>query len=348
MGHRWHEGWRARVTSGVVPGRPALTVLAAVALISFAPPAMISAGAAPRRVTTASPQITIVSPRQHIYPAATRVLVKFSCASATGGAACGATLSGTGMNARSVVSGRRVQLAKAGSYALRVTAQDRRGRRTTKTLDFAAERAVNWSGYTWFVRRSGRGGPSSNYWSDTSANVRLSGSDLVLAIAKDKAGHWTSAEVDNQHHLGYGTYRWVVASDLSGLDPYQVLGLFTYAPTGAFADEIDMEASRWGHPFSPTGSAAVWQISRTHVSDFTTFAYSDHPPYVHQFTWSPGRLQFLITDATGAVLLDWTVTSNVPTPSSEVPTMNYWRFHGVRPSRGSTVRIASFAWTPLR
>jgi hypothetical protein len=29
-----------------------------------------------------------------------------------------------------------------------------------------------------------------------------------------------------------------------------------------------------------------------------------------------------------------------------VPIVNYWRFHNVRPGGVTTVRIASFTWTP--
>lgn len=313
-----------------------------LALLGAAPS---RAGAA--RVTTASPRIAIASPERKIYSTGAKPLVRFSCTSSVGIASCTATLGGTGKPVRKVASGIRVQLAKAGNYTLRVTARDRRGHRTIRTLQFAAERAVSWSGYTWFVRRPGWGGPGLNHWSDTSANLRVSGGDLLLSSVKDKAGRWTSVEVDNQRHLGYGTYRWVVSSDLSDLDPNQVLGMFTFAPAGALADEIDMEVSRWGNPLSTSGSAAVWQTSSTRASEFTTFNYSDRPPYIHQFTWSPGEIRFLITDATGTVLLDWTVVDTVPTPSSEVPSINYWRFHNVAPTGASTVRIAHFTWSPL-
>lgn len=348
MGHRLLSLWRRRQAPIHLAQRRTVPVAVAITLMSLAAAAPGPAVAAPRGGHSASPRISIVSPQPKLYAVRTKLLARYSCASGNGIATCTATVGGGGAPARPVVSGHRVQIPNSGAYTMRVTARDRRGHRATKTVAFAAERTVAWSGYTWFVRRPGWGGPGFTHWSDTSANVRVSGHDLVLSVVKDSAGRWTSCEVDNLRHLGYGTYRWVVASDLSHLDPHQVLGLFTFAPRGAFADEIDMEASQWGNPLAPSGSVAVWQISRTHVSAATTFAYSDHPPYVQQFTWSPGLLKFLITDATGAVLLDWTVTSGVPTPSSEVPSINYWRFHNVTPSAASSVRIASFAWSPLR
>ena len=121
--------------------------------------------------------------------------------------------------------------------------------------------------------------------------------------------------------------------------------MFTYG--GASADEIDMEDSQWGNPLWANGSSVVWQDVRTHTRQYTPFFYSSRPPYVHQFTWAPGRVSFLITDATGAVLLDWTVTTGVPVPAGQVPIINFWRFHNVPPGSPTTVRISSFSWTPL-
>lgn len=208
----------------------------------------------------------------------------------------------------------------------------------------ALARTIAWSGYGWDVRPPGLGAPGPNHWSDSAENVRVDGSDLVLSIVKDGSGNWTSAEVDNQQHLGYGTYRWVVASDLSALDAYEVLGMFTYGGAARSNNEIDIEPSHWGNLASPTGSATVWQdpVEGRRVSH--SFAYSDRPPYVNQFTWEPGRIRYLVTDAAGATLLDATVTTGVPVPSSEVPIINYWRFENAPPAGVRSMRIASFRW----
>ena len=112
-------------------------------------------------------------------------------------------------------------------------------------------------------------------------------------------------------------------------------------------NEIDIEPSHWGNMSWPTGSATVWQNANANGSEERGFRYSSHPPYVNQFTWSPGRIDYLITDATGATLLAWTVTIGVPTPSTEVPVINYWRFNNVAPVGVRTMRISSFAWAPL-
>jgi hypothetical protein len=211
-----------------------------------------------------------------------------------------------------------------------------------------AARTISWSGYNWSVRPPGTAQqPGPNDWSDSAANVRVQGTDLLLSIVKNSAGHWTSAEIDNRRHLGYGTYRWVVATDLSGLDANEVLGMFTYGGTSPSNNEIDIEPSHWGDMSNPTGSVTVWQNANAGLSEGRDFNYSSHPPYVNQFTWSPGRIDYLITDATGATLLAWTVTTGVPKPSTEVPIINYWRYQNVAPAGVRTMRISSFTWAPL-
>jgi hypothetical protein len=303
--------------------------------------------ASPHRAAAASPRITIASPKPDVYAAGRKLLVKFSCTAASGISSCTAVISGAGTRPRAIASGSTIKPAKTGRYTLRIRARDRRGRSTTTTVEYLVERAVSWSGYTWFVRHPGWGGPGPNHWSDSSANVHVSGGDLVLSIVNDSSGVWTSAEVDNQRHLGYGTYRWVIYSDLIGLDPYQVIGMFTSGGVGPSLDEIDIEPSHWGNVLFPDGSAAVWQNILTRTNESTTFDYSASPPYVNQFTWSPGQVTFLVTDATGTVLLDWTVTSGVPKPSTEVPIINFWRFHDIPPAAVTSLRVGSFSWTPL-
>ena len=209
-------------------------------------------------------------------------------------------------------------------------------------------RTISWSGYKWDVRPAGTDqGPGPSDWSDSRRNVRVQGSDLLLSIVTGATGNWNSSEVANQRHLGYGTYRWVVATDLSTLDANEVLGMFTYGGADPSNNEIDIEASHWGSLSNPTGWATVWQNADAGLSKQRDFSYSDHPPYLNQFTWSPGRIDYLITDAIGATLLAWTLTTGVPTPSTEVPMINYWRSHGVAPAGVRTVRISSFAWVPL-
>jgi hypothetical protein len=313
-------------------------------------PAAVAANASSSKssfAATTYPKIVVSSPTMRTYSLGQKLRVGYSCTSRSGIARCTASLGRVGSNAAKVPTGQRVALAKTGPYILRVRATDRRGRSASTTVRFIAERTISWSGYTWNVRASGRGGPGGNYWSDSKANVRLSGSDLLLSIAKGSSGRWTSAEIENRRNLGYGTYRWVVASDLSAFDAYQVLGMFTYGGLGPSITEIDVEPSHWGNLSWPNGSVVVWQNAATRARESRLFNYSNHPPYVNQFTWAPGSVHFQVTDATGATLFDWTVTKGVPRPSTEMPVINFWRFHNVPPAGVTTVRISSFTYAPL-
>ena len=214
------------------------------------------------------------------------------------------------------------------------------------TVSTTMARSISWSGYTWDVRPAGFGAPGPNQWSDSEDNVHVDGSDLVLSVVKDASDRWTSAEVDNQQHLGYGTYRWVVASDLSGLDSHEVLGMFTYGGPSPSNNEIDFEPSHWGRLAWPGGSATVWQDAAGNQSISKTFDYTNRPPYVHEFTWTPGAIHYVVTDGAGKPLLDWTTTSGVPVPSTEVPVVNYWRYENSPPAGQRSMRIASFSWAP--
>ena len=57
---------------------------------------------------------------------------------------------------------------------------------------------------------------------------RVDGGTLRLAINRARRG-WTCAEIQSRKSFGYGRYEFVVNSDLAQLDPWVVLGLFTYA-----------------------------------------------------------------------------------------------------------------------
>lgn len=210
----------------------------------------------------------------------------------------------------------------------------------------AAARTIDWSGRTWDVRAAGFGGPGPNQWSDSTANVSVEGGELVLSIVQDASGNWTCPELSLPVHLGYGTYRWVVDSDLRQLDTSEVLGLFTYGGPAPSNNEIDIEASHWGNLAWPTGSATTWLDANAGLRNSQPFSYAGPPPYLNQFTWSPGSIHWLVLDATGATVFDWTTTTDVPVPSTETPYINYWRYAGVAPAGPKSMRLSSFTWLP--
>src|SRR4051812_48296475 len=96
------------------------------------------------------------------------------------------------------------------------TPQEMKGRKTQ-------QRVIKWSGYDWWVRASGNGLPGPMNWSNGEQTVKVVGKELQLSIVK-QGDKWYSGQVESLRNLGYGTYKWTIASDLSDLDPYEVLG----------------------------------------------------------------------------------------------------------------------------
>ena len=86
-----------------------------------------------------APKIAISSPKSTTYRVGQRLLVTFACTDAAGIASYNATLGRVGTKAVKVTSGKKVTLSRAGRYVLKVTAKDRNGNATTKTLKFSVK-----------------------------------------------------------------------------------------------------------------------------------------------------------------------------------------------------------------
>jgi len=222
-------------------------------------------------------------------------------------------------------------------------------------ISASAARTISWDGYRWDARSQGLTEPGPNLWSASRANAyvdRRTGA-MVLCYSRNTSGRWTSTELDGQRHLGYGSYRWRVTTDMAGEDANEVLGLFTYDDYRPPSyNEIDIEYSHFGDLTNPLGDLTVWINQDAGVSDESVFGY---PPTarstVNEFDWAPGRISYRITSATtGATIRSWTATRGVPVPHSEVPVMNWWRYGNASPTGrlGNCVRVQSFAFSPYR
>ncbi|MGH9657308.1 MAG: hypothetical protein ACRD96_02130, partial [Bryobacteraceae bacterium] len=62
-------------------------------------------------------------------------------------------------------------------------------------------------------------------------------------------------------------------------------------------------------------------------------------PSAHSFTWSPSGVHFESQGATGAVLQQRTITSDVPQPGGENARMNLWLFRGQQPQSRQAVEV---------
>lgn len=206
-------------------------------------------------------------------------------------------------------------------------------------------RAFNWSGYRWMVRSTkDRADPGHNLWGDSRANVHVRADRrLVLRISRGRSVELVGPPT------GYGTYRWVVDTNLAAVDPFRVVAFFVYGTAG----ELDLEFSRWGIPdLGTTGTWVSWRgLTRL---GFASFLVSPAPPYVLQVDWKVGATRFTMQDASGALLLDVTVPSGNG-GHHVAPHLSYWRFprRGTNraPSSAATnsppVVVRSFRYTPL-
>lgn len=205
---------------------------------------------------------------------------------------------------------------------------------------------ISWDGYSW-VARSVAGNPGApQQWSPSNVSIDSAGR-LHLQVTRDKKGHYTQAELDSvRNGWGYGTYRWQVDTDVTGLPPEDVLGLFTYGQDPAYGHrEIDIEASGWGT------TPITW--------DYTTWANghdavertpSPGGPTTQQIDWEPGQLTWTSWDAAGNVIATATATgADVPVPYDESIGINLWVCgceSGWDQTPPSEVVISNFQFTP--
>jgi hypothetical protein len=205
------------------------------------------------------------------------------------------------------------------------------------------------SGYDWAVKAPATTfGPGPNYWSAANVDVDALGR-LHLRITY-RGGRWYCGEVALDEELGYGTYRFSVASPIGDLDPNVTLGMFTYSDDPAENHrEIDIEIARWGSATDPTNAQYVVQPAGPagHLTRFTQPAW---PPRSEQsITWLPGQVDFASSSADGSPIARTTYHGgDVPTPGSERVHINLWLYAGLAPTNGAGVEVtlSSFSFTP--
>src|SRR5438270_8244930 len=109
----------------------------------------------------------------------------------------------------------------------------------------AHAQTVTWSGFSWKLTSGHMAGVALG----NPANITIDAQRYLHLRIVQQNGKWTASELFTTENLGFGTYQWIVESDVYAMDPTTVLGLFTYGPThhiGTDAeDEIDIEFSQW-------------------------------------------------------------------------------------------------------
>lgn len=249
--------------------------------------------------------------------------------------------------------------------------------------------AFRWCGYTWEPMDWGiaPGQPKR-------ANVSVTPSGQLVLSAGPGSDGYTGAEVDsargdtgiagNASTWGYGTYKWVIRTDLSTMPAGLVLGLFTYwaqskgGPPGQ--KEIDLEVSTFAIQGAPTfvqmgfyqdTPAAARQAvppGQTMVSG-SQVPVKSSPATTVQFTWLPGSITwhawYAATSAgtpdvslvmTHGEAYTWTQpyggnryagTVQIPATGGQQVIMNLWCANASPPPRNAPFQVVldSFSYT---
>lgn len=217
---------------------------------------------------------------------------------------------------------------------------------------------ISFSGYTWEVRPSGRGGPGPNYWDPN--NVWVDSNGYLHLRLTQRNGRWYCSEVYTQNRLGFGRYQFWLIGRVDKLDRNVVLGLFNYPTPDVGPDgtnEIDIEFAKWGSSFAPAGNYTVWPTT-TSVSHRTkSFPFSLKGDWsTHRFTWSSTRVFFQSQDGhyddNSYQFAKWLYQPRKPAtyvPQKPMPVhINLWCYNGHGPSNGQQVEliISAFKFTP--
>ena len=207
---------------------------------------------------------------------------------------------------------------------------------------------ITWSGATWAIKTSRSPvGPGPNIYSNANVAVDAEGR-LHLSISRDASGAWTAAEIVGSITYGYGTYTFTIDSPVAALDPSVVLGFFTWSDRARFAHrEIDVEFGRWGVAGDRNAQYVVQPYDA--AGHLFRFDQPSVPTTTHQFTWRPGRIDWLSRNSTGATIASSTYAgSDVPPSSDETVRLNLWLFGGAAPTDGNPVEVIvrSFTFAP--
>jgi len=212
-------------------------------------------------------------------------------------------------------------------------------------LTVSAQTTVRFAKHNWIVKQSSaKVGPGPNFFSNSTDNVWVDEQGLHLKITKAR-NRWSCAEVICADSLGYGTYRFHLASEVDKLDPNVVLGLFTWNDDPAFNHrELDIEFSRWG---DRNNLNAQYVVQPYTIADnmYRFNQPSGAGPSAHSFLWTRAGAYFLSLRGYSAIpdqtnLIDQKTFSNgIPEAGGENARMNLWLFRGRAPTDKKPVEV---------
>ncbi len=213
----------------------------------------------------------------------------------------------------------------------------------------AQERTITFSGHEWTVKAADVPvGPGPTRFSDSTASVRVDRRGRLRLRVRPIDGVWHAAEVVSRESFGHGTYRFHLDTAVDQLDPWVVLGLFTWNDDPVHDHrELDVEFARWGNGADPTNAQFVVQPFTTpgNLVRFTQPART--PRSVQSFHWGTGGATFRSVrgrDPDPAdprrVVFEWSAPPGaVPPAGGENARINLWLFLGHPPADGRAVRV---------
>jgi hypothetical protein len=219
----------------------------------------------------------------------------------------------------------------------------------------SAQTQLVWQGHTWKVTSGGMAGVARGSPSNVSVDAI---GHLHLSITRNEET-WTAAELFTVDNLGFGTYQWVVESNVWEMDPVTVLGLFPYGPTHGIgkdaSNEIDIEFSQWGNTCACNADFTIYpSVSRQGKPSYElNFSVSKGTNLTTaRMVWSATRVVFTLMSGdqpigtTANVLKTETFTASkaADIPQQPIPTgINFWAFKAV-PATNQSVIIRSFQY----
>lgn len=209
----------------------------------------------------------------------------------------------------------------------------------------APDRVIDWSGYSWRVKKGDLVGPGPNWFSDDTANVRVDPGNRLHLKLDYRDTRWYCAEIVLTQSLGYGRYRFRLDTRVDSLDYNTIFAGFIYETVDR---EFDMEFSqRLADPFNAQYVVQPWYTPGNIV-------FYDMPPEsqtTHTIEWRPDRIVFQswrghADSATATTLIhEWTYTgADIPPPGAERMRFNLYLYGGDPPVQGpgDEVVVTSF------
>jgi hypothetical protein len=202
-----------------------------------------------------------------------------------------------------------------------------------------------WMGFWWETMNWGTAGNAGPAPAAANLAVNAAG-QLVLTFANGLGAEADSARGDkgitgNTSTWGYGTYTWVIGSDLSTLPQPIVLGLFTFWSTGKGGPggqkEIDIEMGPMGIASAPsfcqlgfyqdTEAAITAGVPQFHtLVPGSQVAAKSSPQTTVQFTWLPDSITWNV----------WYGTDTTKTPDYTLTMTQGQAYTYVQPFGGNT------------